>query len=119
MNIDHSVCGESRRFDKLNCGDSFVYENELYIKSRILLTSITEYRAVRLWDGEEIYMVVTPPAFLHERLNCEPQILDELVYYCELFCGWVYFCTKPEAENIMVYKLKPANGSLMFEPVNT
>ena len=28
-------------------------------------------------------------------------------------------CDYDEAENIMVYKLKPANGSLMFEPVNT
>ena len=61
MKIDHSVCGEPRRFDKLNCGDSFIYENELYIKSRILLTSITEYRAVRLWDGEEIYMDAGQP----------------------------------------------------------
>lgn len=52
MKIDHSVCGEPRRFDKLNCGDSFIYENELYIKSEILLTGIKEYRAVRLWDGE-------------------------------------------------------------------
>lgn len=69
--------------------------------------------------GGVVHMVVAQPAFLHERLNCEPQVLDELVYYCELFCGWVYFCTKAEAENIMVYKLKPANGSLMFEPVNT
>ena len=69
--------------------------------------------------GGTVHMVVAQPAFLHERLNCEPQVLDELVYYCELFCGWVYFCTKAEAENIMVYKLKPANGSLMFEPVNT
>lgn len=61
MNIDHSVCGEPRRFDKFKCGDSFIYENELYIKARILLPDITEYRAVRLWDGEAIYMDAGQP----------------------------------------------------------
>ena len=57
MNIDHSVCGEPRRFDKLNCGDSFVYENELYIKSKTLNAESTEYHAVRLCNGEAEYLI--------------------------------------------------------------
>jgi len=69
--------------------------------------------------GSTVYIAVTQPAFLHEHLNCSAQALDELVYYCDLYCGWVYFYTKAEAESVMVYKLKPANDSLKFEPVNT
>lgn len=61
MKIDHDVCGKPVRFDKLNCGDSFIYENELHIKSNIPITGITEYRAVRLWDGEAIYMDAGQP----------------------------------------------------------
>ena len=61
MNIDSSVYDITIEFDKLNCGDSFIYENELYIKSEILITGITEYRAVRLWDGESIYMDASQP----------------------------------------------------------
>ena len=61
MKIDNSVYDIHTEFSKLNCGDSFIYENELYIKSKILLTGITEYRAVRLWDGEAIYMDAGQP----------------------------------------------------------
>lgn len=61
MNIDSSVYDIDVEFGKLNCGDSFIYENELYIKSEILITGITEYRAVRLWDGESIYMDASQP----------------------------------------------------------
>lgn len=64
MKIDHDVCGKPVRFDKLNCGDSFIYENELHIKSNIPITGITEYRAVRLWDGEAINMDAGQPVRL-------------------------------------------------------
>lgn len=57
MKIDHSVCGEPRRFDKLNCGDSFIYMNDLYIKSKTIHAESTEYNAVRLCNGEAGYLI--------------------------------------------------------------
>lgn len=61
MNIDSSVYDITIAFGELNCGDSFIYMNHLYIKSEILLTGIKEYRAVRLWDGEAINMDAGQP----------------------------------------------------------
>ena len=57
MNIDSSVYDITIDFGKLNCGDTFIYMNHLYIKSKLLHSEPTEYCAVRLCDGESRCMV--------------------------------------------------------------
>ncbi|PXY91379.1 hypothetical protein [Gilliamella apis] len=57
MNIDSSVYDITIEFGKLNCGDSFIYMNHLYIKSKALHSGPTEYHAVRLCDGEAKYLM--------------------------------------------------------------
>ena len=56
MNIDSSVYDITIEFSKLNCGDSFIYMNHLYIKSKVLRSEPTEYCAVRLCDGESRHL---------------------------------------------------------------
>ena len=56
MNIDSSVYDITIKFGKLNCGDSFIYMNHLYIKSKVLRSEPTEYCAIRLCDGESRYV---------------------------------------------------------------
>jgi len=56
MNIDSSVYDITIEFGKLNCGDSFIYMNHLYIKSKVLRSEPTEYCAIRLCDGESRYV---------------------------------------------------------------
>ena len=57
MKIDNSVYDIHTEFGKLNCGDSFIYMNDLYIKSKVLRSEPTEYCAIRLCDGETRYLV--------------------------------------------------------------
>ena len=52
MNIDSSVYDITIEFGKLNCGDTFIYMNHLYIKAKLLRSEPTEYLAIRLCDGE-------------------------------------------------------------------
>lgn len=52
MKIDNSVYDIHTEFSKLKCGDSFIYMNHLYIKSKALHAESTDYHAVRLCDGE-------------------------------------------------------------------
>lgn len=56
MNIDSSVYDIHTEFSKLKCGDSFIYMNHLYIKSKVLHSEPTEYCAVRLCDGESRHL---------------------------------------------------------------
>lgn len=57
MKIDNSVYDIHTEFGKLNCGDSFIYMNDLYIKSKTLNTESTEYHAVRLCNGEAEHLI--------------------------------------------------------------
>ncbi|OTP82401.1 hypothetical protein [Gilliamella apicola] len=52
MNVDSSVYDIDIEFGKLNCGDTFIYMNNLYIKAILLHSEPTEYCAVRLYDDE-------------------------------------------------------------------
>lgn len=52
MNIDRSIYDINIEFGELNCGDTFIYMNHLYIKSKALNAKPTEYHAVNLCDGE-------------------------------------------------------------------
>lgn len=56
MNVDSSVYDVSVEFGKLNCGDTFIYMNHLYIKAELLRSEPTEYLAIRLCNGESRYM---------------------------------------------------------------
>lgn len=58
MNIDRSVYDIDMEFGELNCGNSFVYMNHLYIKANITYpeSESTGYLAVRLCHGESKYM---------------------------------------------------------------
>lgn len=56
MNIDSSVYDITIEFGKLNCGDTFIYMNHLYIKAKLLRSEPTEYLAIRLCDGESRYV---------------------------------------------------------------
>jgi len=56
MNVDSSVHDVNIEFGKLNCGDTFIYMNHLYIKARLLQSEPTEYCAVRLCDGESRHL---------------------------------------------------------------
>lgn len=57
MKIDNSVYDIHTEFGKLKCGDSFIYMNDLYIKSKTIHTESTEYHAVRLCNGEAGYLI--------------------------------------------------------------
>lgn len=57
MNIDSSVYDITIEFGKLNCGDTFIYMNHLYIKAILLQSEPTECCAIRLCDGESKYVV--------------------------------------------------------------
>ena len=52
MNIDSSVYDTTIEFGELNCGDTFIYMNHLYIKANIIYPNPTGYLAIRLCDGE-------------------------------------------------------------------
>ena len=56
MNIDSSVYDITIEFGKLNCGDSFIYMNDLYIKTEIIYFEPPEVLAVRLCDGASKYV---------------------------------------------------------------
>ena len=56
MNIDRSVYDIDMEFGELNCGDTFIYMNHLYIKSNIIYPEPIGYLAVRLCDGESKYV---------------------------------------------------------------
>lgn len=56
MNVDNSVYDVNIEFGKLNCGDTFIYMNHLYIKAELLRSEPTEYLAIRLCDGESRYV---------------------------------------------------------------
>ena len=56
MNIDSSVYDITIEFGKLNCGDTFIYMNHLYIKTDLLRSEPTEYLAIRLCDGKSRYV---------------------------------------------------------------
>ena len=56
MNIDRSIYDINIEFGELNCGDTFIYMNHLYIKSKALNAKPTEYHAVNLCDGESKYV---------------------------------------------------------------
>lgn len=82
----------------LKCGDFFVKELSGGGLSRVR-QKITQPQCFSSYD----------------EASDEIKQLGELVYYVEVWCGWQCSCTKEKAENTMVYKVVPIEGSLEFK----
>ena len=57
MNVDSSVYDIDVEFGKLNCGDTFIHLTDLYMKVAILHDGITDFLAVRLFDGDIRHLI--------------------------------------------------------------
>ena len=81
--------------DSLECGDFFV----------------KEYESGKL---SQVYQKITEPQCFgdYDEVSDEIKLLNKLIYYVEVWCGWQYSYTKEKAENTMVYKVVPVTGAL-------